>query len=127
MSDAPLPYTATEIDQLALDGCETVVAEPGVTCAYDVEGYERIHRRQIRDGHHRYYDPPLARRRRRQVSAEHLDARGYLMRVGGFRRELFLGPDQAASMFQTAGIQYADSLGNGLFEHLVLCRKYGIV
>ena len=30
------------------------------------------------------------------------------------------------NIIKEAGIRYADNLGNGLFESLLLCRKYGI-
>lgn len=123
-------YTPVEIDRIARVGGETVVAAPGVTVEYDVEAYERIARRQFRVGTHRIYQPFRRARKPARLATRVpkgcIDRRGYLIRLGGFRRNDIFGPDECGASLRKAGIRYADSLGNGLFEHLLLCRKYGI-
>ena len=50
----------------------------------------------------------------------------YLTRVAGFRRGDVYGPDQVGKLFQEKGIAWSDGLGNGLYESLLICRKYGL-
>lgn len=122
-------YSTAEIDQIAMRGGETVVAAPGVTVQYDVEAYERIDRREVAFGAHRRYEPQRRPRRSRipRLPKQCIASDGYIVRLGGFRRNNMQGPDECAAALRRAGIRYADSVGNGLFEHLMLCRKYGIV
>jgi len=127
-SDIP-SYTPKEIDALALAACETVVAEPGKVCAYDVEAYERIDRCGVATGAYPYHDPKL-------TDAGHFGGplppgcigdTSYHLRINGFRRDGIFGPDESGKMLADAGIAYSDSLGHGLFEHLILCRQYGVM
>ncbi|HWB55047.1 MAG TPA: hypothetical protein VG722_12670 [Tepidisphaeraceae bacterium] len=122
-------YTPQQIDRLAFNQCETVVAAPGSVMAYDVEFYDRVERRKLLAHAPDYFNPSAKRRRRvpAQILTKHVANSRYLLRLGGFRRDTVFGPDAAASEIAAAGIQYADSIGNGLFEHLLLCRKHGII
>jgi hypothetical protein len=121
-------YTPGEVDALARLACETVVAEPGKVCAYDIEAYRRIDHRPVKTGGYPCYNP---KRKPRKTAVSDIprgavDRRAYSLRIGGFRREGLFGPDEAAKLLSGAGIDAADSLGHGLFEHLVLCREYGV-
>jgi len=122
-------YTHSQIDALALAACETVVAEPGKPCPYDVEAYQRIERRAVPTGEYPAYDPPppIHNPLPSPLPPECIGDQPYHLRISGFRREGIFGPDEAAEVLVSAGVSFADSLGQGLFEHLVLCRKYGVV
>ena len=121
-------YSPAEIDALALAGCETVVAQPGTVCSYDVEAYRRIERREVQPGGYKSYDPPPVDQPgfAGSLSPECIVNEPYHLRINGFCRENILGPDEAGAMLSSAGFAFSDSLGHGLFEHLVLCRKYGV-
>ena len=120
-------YSCAELDFLAHSGVETLCFEPGKTAPYDVEAGARIQRIDTPGGTYTYYESSAPQPRPVQtIPAECVGDRPYLIRAGGFRRDNCLGPDEAARQFKHAGIQYADGLGNGLFETLLLCRKHGI-
>jgi hypothetical protein len=122
-------YSSAEIDALALAACETVVAQPGEVCRYDVEAYQRFDRQAVSTGGYPTYNPPsgIGQPFEGPLPPECAINKQYHLRIGGFRREDSIGPHEAGEMLASAGISYADSLGQGLFEHLVLCRKYGVV
>jgi len=121
-------YSPDEIDALARYACETVVAEPGKVCPYDVEAFRRIERRPVPTGEYPLYEPPAAVGGPLPdlLPQECVSNEPYHLRIGGFRRADVFGPDEAANAISSAGIKFSDSLGEGLFEHLVLCRKYGV-
>ena len=121
-------YSPDEIDALARYACETVVAEPGKVCPYDVEAFRRIERRPVPTGEYPLYEPPAAvgGPLPDSLPQECVSNEPYHLRIGGFRRADVFGPDEAAGAISSAGIKFSDSLGEGLFEHLVLCRKYGV-
>jgi hypothetical protein len=60
-----------------------------------------------------------------RVDSKYFCSSPYLLRLGGFRRGL-QDPYKTAEQIKEAGIRCVDNLGNGLFESLLLCRKYGI-
>ena len=122
-------YTPAEIDWIARETCETVVAEPGKTCPYDVEAFERIERRAVPTGQYPLYDPPPhpCDSLPTDLPPDCIAQQPYHLRIGGFRREQNFGPDEGAAQLASAGVAFSDSLGHGLFEHLLLCRKYGVV
>lgn len=122
-------YSPWLIDKLAYAQCETVAAVPGTIVSYDVEFYERVKRESLATCEPPYFNPSSRNGRlgSRAKARQSTVLEPYLMRLGGFRRDVSFSPDGAAAALKHAGIQYADSIGNGLFEHLMLCRKYGIV
>ena len=128
MASEPFIYTPDEIDALALAACETVVAEPGRVCAYDVEAYRRIDRQSVPTGKYPYDNPPPSDSGdvRRSIPRQCIGDTSYHLRINGFRRESIFSPDESAALLARAGVGYADSLGQGLFEHLLLCRQYGV-
>jgi hypothetical protein len=126
-------YTKQEMDFLALRGAETLCFKPGAASEYDVEHYKRIPRRFTDFGKHKYYETePLpikdlsSLRDLPSKLGKLAGDRPYLLRMGGFRRASFYRPDEIGGMLRVSGVQYADGIGNGLFENLLLCRKYGI-
>lgn len=122
-------YTSEELDSIALAGCESLVADPGKVSAYDVEAYERVYRQPVDEGCYPYFNQtePFVEPRDIVVPQQCATDSTYLLRLGGFQRQDIFGPSEAASVLAGSGVKYADSLGNGLFEHLVLCRRSGIV
>ena len=129
MSPTDSSYTAEELDAIALAGCESLVADPGQVYAYDLEAHTRIYRQPVEEGQYACFNQtdPFVEPRDIAVPDGCAADHGYLLRIGGFRRDTIFSPSEAARVLAGAGVNYADSLGNGLFEHLVLCRRSGIV
>jgi hypothetical protein len=117
--------TESSFDRLALDACETIGYEPGRVAAYDVAGYTRILRREIPPAKVRYYDMPNAQTGSLSAEARFED-RAYLVRIGGFQRRNLYGPDEVGVLFRKLGIAWNDGLGNGMYESLLIDRKYGL-
>jgi hypothetical protein len=122
-------YTEEQWDAIALEGCESLVFHPGKVAAYDLEAYRRIVHRPVNDGQYPCFnqDEPFVEPRNITVPDGCAADHGYLVRIGGFRRQTIFGPCEAADMLAAAGVSHADSLGEGLFENLVLCRRTGIL
>ena len=117
--------TEKDFDQLALDGCDMVVYKDGSVVTYDVAGYDRIPRREL--------SPRLVPVRHGKTASEkptppqaQFTDRPYLVRKAGFRRGQLFGPDEVGSSFRELGIAFNDGLGNGLYESLLINRKYGL-
>ena len=117
--------TEEDFDQLALDGCDMVVYKDGSVVSYDVAGYDRIPRREL--------SPRLVPVRRAQPAPAaptppqaNFTDRPYLVRNAGFRRGQQFGPDEIGAQFRSLGIAFNDGLGNGLYESLLINRKYGL-
>jgi hypothetical protein len=119
-----------DIDHLALAASEMIGFESGTTVAYDVAGYRRCVREPIEPQSLPAWGlaelgikpapvkpvPPEAR----------FDERPYPARLAGFRRREIFGPDEIGSRFRELGIAFNDGLGNGLYESLLINRKYGL-
>jgi hypothetical protein len=117
--------TDEDLDQLALDGCDMVVYQDGSVVSYDVAGYDRILRREL--------SPrlvPVRRAQQMQPAPMPPQARfaelPYLVRNAGFRRGRLFGPDEIGAKFRSLGIAFNDGLGNGLYESLLINRKFGL-
>src|SRR6266498_185993 len=114
-----------DFDQLALDGCDMVVYEDGSTLRYDVAGYDRIPRREMSP-----QQLSLRRTVATPMSPTPVQARfndqPYIIRLGGFRRGQIFAPDEVGEKFRGLGIAFNDSLGNGIYESLLINRKYGL-
>jgi len=117
--------TEKDFDRLALDGCDMVVYKDGSVVTYDVAGYDRILRREmsprlvpVRHGKAvpSAATPPQAR----------FNDLPYLVRNAGFRRGQLYGPDAVGEEFRKLGIAFNDGFGNGLYESLLIDRKYGL-
>ena len=117
--------TEKDFDQLALDGCDMVVYKDGSVVSYDVAGYDRIPRRELSPRlvpvHRGKAVPSLPTPTQAQFSD-----RPYLVRNAGFRRGQLFGPDEVGDAFRSLGIAFNDGLGNGLYESLLINRKYGL-
>lgn len=121
------PSAAQTLERLAELGAESLSFSPGAVTAYDVEHYRRIPRKPVAWGEHVERDiAPSESAGPVRVPRGCRGSRPYLLRIGGFRREGVFGADEIASALVHAGIRYADGVGNGLLESLLLCRKYGI-
>lgn len=129
-----LRYTPEELDALALEGCESLVFHPGKVATYDVEAYRRVIHQPVETGAYPLFDEKTGsapfsgapKTGSDPVSACSVEGR-YLLRMGGFRRQTIFGPAEAADMIAGAGVNYADSLGDNMLEHLVLCRRTGVM
>lgn len=127
MTTSEFIYAPEEYDAIARAGCESLVFHPGKVAAYDLEGYERVDHQPVEPGGYPYFNEPQAEQQEDpSVPDTSLGDSRYLLRMGGFRRQNIFGPCEAADMIAAAGVNYADGLGEGLFEHLLLCRRTGV-
>ena len=123
-------FSERDIDHLALAASEMIGFESGTTVAYDVAGYRRCLREPIDPESLPAWDPRklgvepfLAKPAPTQA---HFDELPYRARLAGFRRREIFGPDEIGSHFRDLGIAFNDGLGNGLYESLLINRKYGL-
>jgi hypothetical protein len=117
--------TNSDFDRLALDACETIGYQGGRVAAYDVAGYDRIMRRESPPAQVQYRELPSAQKGFLPKPAQFED-RPYLVRIGGFQRQNLYGPDEVGALFRQLGIAWNDGLGNGLYESLLIDRKYDL-
>ena len=115
-----------DIDWLALEGCEAVGYLPGQTAAYDLAGFDRIMRQDVAPGTYRTRDFARPDRGVSPPSRAEFLNEPYLTRIGGFRREKLFSPDEIGAIVRGYGIAWNDGLGNGMFESLLIDRKYGL-
>ncbi len=115
-----------EIDWLALEGCEIIGFKSGAVVPYDLAGYDRSTRIQVKPGTLPTKDSQEPHHKALPTQAEFLDT-PYVVRLSGFRRERMFGPDEIGSDFKSRGIALTDGLGNGLYESLLIDRKYGLL
>ena len=120
-------YSEEEKDRLAASGAETLCFRPGAVAEYDVELYERIPRKLVTFGKHRLYDIPEPQSVKTvEVPAECLSGKPFHNHLRGFRRNTLFTPDGIGKILADSGIVYTDGAGNGLYEGLRICRKYGL-
>ncbi|MFC1961396.1 hypothetical protein ACFLYO_11890 [Chloroflexota bacterium] len=117
--------TDRDLDWLALESCEIIGFRSGSTVSYDVAGYDRTPRDEI--------DPALIPQKDALPPSDipcpaqaTFAADPYIVRIAGFRRRDMFGPDDIGKLISERGIPWNDSLGNGLYESLLIDRKYGL-
>lgn len=117
--------TDRDLDWLALEGCEIIGFRSGSTVSYDVAGYDRTPRDEVDPALIPQQDAPPPSDLPRPAQAT-FDANPYIVRIAGFRRRDTFGPDEIGQLISGRGIPWNDSLGNGLYESLLIDRKYGL-
>lgn len=116
--------TEQEIDWLALEGCEIIGFKSGDVVAYDLAGYDRIIRKPITTSQLPSRDGLKKESMALDSKAQFIDE-PYLSRLSGFRRNKIFGPDEIGLDISGRGIPLNDGLGNGLYESLLIDRKFG--
>jgi hypothetical protein len=114
-----------DFDRLALDSSEIIGFVSGSVVDYDVAGYDRCSRIEVDPGSLPTHDYEPDQVLATPPQAAFMD-QSYLVRVAGFRRRNKFGPDQIGQTFREHGVAWSDGLGNGLYESLLICRKYGL-
>ena len=114
-----------EIDWLALEGNEIIGFKSGSVVPYDLAGYDRIIRKPILTGQLPSKDVVIKECNKRPSDAQFNDE-PYLTRISGFRRNNDFGPDEIGLDIRRREILLNDGLGNGLYESLLIDRKYGL-
>ncbi len=114
-----------EFNQLALDFAEVFEYESGSTVDYDVAGYQRVPRSEIDPKALMQKDIEKRESFSMPKEATFLDE-PYVARLAGFRRREKFGPDEIGALLQDHRIAWNDGLGNGLFESLLINKKYGL-
>jgi hypothetical protein len=122
--------TEENIDALALQAAEMIGFKSGATVAYDVAGYGRCLRNPVDPASLPNWDLDtlgLAEETPQPApsQAQFLDD-PYRARLSGFRRRDNFGPDEIGALLREHAIAYNDGLGNGLYESLLINRKYGL-
>jgi len=117
--------TDADFDRLALDYAEIIGFVSGATVDYDVAGYDRCQRVEVDPDSLAVRNHDLGETPSLPQQAEFIDE-SYLVRLAGFRRRNIFGPDEIGETLQRSGIAWSDGLGNGLYESLSICRKYGL-
>lgn len=122
--------TEQDIDALALQAAEMIGFKSGATVAYDVAGYARCARSPVDPASIPIWDLEslgLAEETSQPVpiQAQFVDE-PYRTRLAGFRRRENFGPDEIGALLRDHAIAYNDGLGNGLYESLLINRKYGL-
>jgi hypothetical protein len=116
--------TDDALNQLALDACETIGYKGGQIAAYDVAGYDRVERREVAPTKVEQRDVADQPSPPRPARAAFQDT-PHLVRIGGFRRKQLCSPDEIGERIRESGIPWNDGLGNGMYESLLIDRKYG--
>lgn len=118
------------IDRLAFQAGEMIGFKSGSTVAYDVAGYQRCLREPISTGRISAWgldEFQVARTPTPALPAQASFAgTPYPARLAGFRRRDIFSPDEIGARMRELGIAYNDGLGNGLYESLLINRKYGL-
>ena len=120
-----IEISGRDFDQLALDNAEIIGFESGSTVSYDVAGYGRCARIEVSPESLPVCDVIEKENYQLPEEASFIDE-PYFARLAGFRRRNIFGPDQIGEMFREQSIPWSDGLGNGLFESLLICKKYGL-
>ena len=122
--------TEQDIDRLALEGCEMIGFKSGSVVAYDVAGYTRCSREPVVPASLPSWNRAVlgisTGRGKALPEQARFAGEPYPVRVAGFRRRDLYGPDEIGSRFRSLGIAFNDGLGNGLYESLLINRKYGL-
>lgn len=114
-----------DFDRLAMDSPEIIGFVSGSTVDYDVAGYDRCSRKEVAP-------ESLSKLERQRDECPAIPEQAafedqpYLARLAGFRRRKEFGPDEIGALFRARDIAWSDGLGNGLYESLLICRKYGL-
>ena len=114
-----------DFDQLALDSAEIIGFKSGATVDYDVAGYGRCVRSEVSPESLSTKDS-IGEATKALPSQAVFDDEPYIARLAGFRRRDQFGPDQIGEILNSHSIAWTDGLGNGLFESLLICKKYGL-
>jgi hypothetical protein len=118
------------IDRLAYQAGEMIGFKSGSTVPYDVAGYQRCLREPIDTARLPAWGLPEFQAAHKPIPALPVQASfaetPYPARLAGFRRRDIFGPDEIGARMQSLGIAYNDGLGNGLYESLLINRKYGL-
>ena len=121
--------TPEVLDRLAAQiGCTVSNAQQGAvyTYAYDVAAYKRLKRRDTPFGTYQtwdYYPQPNAPV---EAKPECTLERPYRNIIEGFQRLGYFHPDEIGQLFLDHNILATDAPGNGLYESLMICKKYGL-
>ena len=94
---------------------------------YDEAGYNRTYRINTPLGQFKSYNlelPPVSGKIQSCPSCALNET--YKFHIGGFKRRDMFSPDEIGKIFSENNIDYTDGPGNGLFESLMICKKYGI-
>jgi hypothetical protein len=122
--------TEQDFDRLAEETSEMIGFKSGSTVAYDVAGYTRCWRNPVESSDLPAWDintlglSPQASAALPSQADFYPDP--YPARLAGFRRKHLYSPDEIGKRFRELGIAYNDGLGNGLYESLLINRKYGL-
>lgn len=122
--------TEQDFDRLAEQTSEMIGFKSGSTVAYDVAGYARCWRNPIETRELPAWDASALDLAAGEPAPPPIHARfapdPYRSRLAGFRRRHLYSPDEIGRRFRELGIAYNDGLGNGLYESLLINRKYGL-
>lgn len=127
--DYELTITPKLLDQLAREiGCtvSNVSQKGSYTYKYDVACYERILRKDTPYGTYKSWDYNPGNTVSVAARPEYSSNMPYRNIIEGFMRRDLYHPDSLGQLLAEHKILYSDSPGNGLYESLLIAKKYNL-